>query len=377
MERSRSYRKKPLAVFEHGTRVYRPSAGETRYRVVASDVSGRRIFHKFDNEPDARAKARELELYLASATPVRGTDDEPRTVEALAARYLTHLQGRALRYQERQESLLRCWVLPEIGDGLVSDWTPADSEAVLNKARLALSPASVQNVGSTMRSLVTFGHKNRWLPRDLDPMWSVSYSIKAEFQGQAIGFTPRSSLPTDEECSALFDALAAVGHHGWSLAMRLKHRSGARWGELIALRPCDFEFEPHRVVRIHRAVEQSRAGMAIKKTKNEHSRETIYPASQAADLGAYVETVRAQRGDEALLFPGPDGGPMERRRFLRIWVRAAEAAGWPLKTSRSARWHPHDLRHAAACWMLFDAKIDPAVVSVMLGHSNVAFTLSR
>lgn len=27
--------------------------------------------------------------------------------------------------------------------------------------------------------------------------------------------------------------------------------------------------------------------------------------------------------------------------------------------------------------MLFDAKIDPAVVSVMLGHANVAFTLSR
>ena len=178
-----------------------------------------------------------------------------------------------------------------------------------------------------MRSLVTFAHKSRWLPRDLDPMWLVSYSIKAEFQGQAIGFAPRSSLPTDDECSTLFDALAATGHDQWSLAMRLKQRSGARWGELIALRPRDFEFEPHRVVRIERAVEQSRAGMAIKKTKNEHKRESIFPASQSAELAAYIATVRSQRGDEALLFPGPDGEPMERRRFGRIWVLGRQGRG--------------------------------------------------
>lgn len=36
--------------------------------------------------------------------------------------------------------------------------------------------------------------------------------------------------------------------------MRLKHRSGVRWGELIALRPWDLDFEPNRVVRILRSV---------------------------------------------------------------------------------------------------------------------------
>lgn len=40
-------------------------------------------------------------------------------------------------------------------------------------------------------------------------------------------------------------------------------------------------------------------------------------------------------------------------------------------------WHPHDLRHVAACWMLFDLGLDAAVVARMLGHSNPAFTLSR
>ncbi len=31
------YRKKPLAQFEHGTRVYAPSGGDARYRIVSRD----------------------------------------------------------------------------------------------------------------------------------------------------------------------------------------------------------------------------------------------------------------------------------------------------------------------------------------------------
>ena len=48
-----------------------------------------------------------------------------------------------------------------------------------------------------------------------------------------------------------------------------------------------------------------------------------------------------------------------------------------MKSPTSAVWHPHDLRHVAACWMLFDVGLDPAAVSRLLGHANAAFTLSR
>lgn len=99
--------------------------------------------------------------------------------------------------------------------------------------------------------------------------------------------------------------------------------------------------------------------------------------SLTADLAVFVDGVRRERGDHSLLFPAPDGEPMERRQFQRIWVRAAKAAGWSLKTPNSAQWHPHDLRHVAACWMLFDVEIDAPIVAVMLGHANASFTLSR
>lgn len=58
------------------------------------------------------------------------------------------------------------------------------------------------------------------------------------------------------------------GHPDWALAMRLTSRSGLRWGELIALRPCDLVFSPKHTIAVLRAVEQSRKGFAIKTTKN-------------------------------------------------------------------------------------------------------------
>jgi integrase len=373
---SRRYRK-PIVTFEHGTRIYAPSEGEPRYRLIAKDADGARVFHKFRTEDEARHRARQVESMLASSVTMPGRLRAPATVGQLIDRYLVSLGSRSVRYAERQEYLLRMWVRPVLGEHPLASWTPSDSELVLDAARRVLAPSTVQNVGSAMRALVTFAFKNRWLAREADPMWLVRYSPSVEVQGQSLGFIPRASLPTDEDCERLFAALDEAGHHGWALAMRLKHRSGVRWGELIALRPMDLDFEPQRVVRVHRAIEQSRQGLAVKSTKNRQSRVSIFPASLSPSLQEWAGRVEYERGAEGLLFPGTYGGFANRRTFQRIWARAARQAEWPMNRKTSAVWHPHDLRHVAACWLLFDVGLDPAVVATLLGHANAAFTLSR
>ena len=376
MAGSRRYRK-PLVSFEFGTRIYAPTTAEPRYRVVSPGVDGVRVSQKFTTEDAARSRARELEKLQSSSSMTPGRLPAPSNVGGLIDRYVASLGSRSTRYAERQEYLLRMWVRPVLGDLALTTWSPADSETVLDRARKRLAPSTVQNLGSAMRALVTFSHKNRWLARDTDPMWLVRYSPSAEVQGQAVGFVPRSSLPTDEECNRIFKALDAAGHPDWALAMRLKHRSGLRWGELIALRPVDLDFDPQRVIRVHRAVEQSRQGLAIKGTKNRQRRVTTFPASLVEPLEGWSSRVELERGPEGLLFPGKDGDFANRRWFQRVWARAAREAGWPMKRPTAAVWHPHDLRHVAACWMLFDVGLDPAVVATLLGHANAAFTLSR
>jgi integrase len=48
-----------------------------------------------------------------------------------------------------------------------------------------------------------------------------------------------------------------------------------------------------------------------------------------------------------------------------------------MKRTAAAVWHPQDLRHVAACWLLLDVGLGPAVVATLLGHTNAAFTLNR
>jgi integrase len=347
------------------------------YRVIARRPDGRRAFYRLKTEDAARERAREIEaaVVFSGSTPDRA--GAPREVGHLIDRYVASLGSRSVRYRERQEYLLRMWVVPVLGTIPLTKWTPAKSEEVLDRARSSLAPSTVQNIGSAMRSLVTFAQKNRWLSREADPMWTVRYSPIPEHQGEALGFIPRSVLPSDDQCRALFDALEAAGQPQWALAMRLKHRCGARWGELVALRPCDIDLVPQRIVRIGRAVEQSRQGFAIKSTKNRQHRTTVFPLSLVDELQAHCRDVARRGGSEALLFTADDGGFANRRTFQRTWSRAARDADWPMRSPTSARWHPHDLRHVAACWMLFDVGLDPAVASMLLGHANAAFTLSR
>lgn len=214
----RSYRKKPLAQLEHGTRIYSPSPSEPRYRVVASNpVSGERIFVKCRTEEQARAKARELEQFIAQSAPIRDSHDAgPRTVGRLAARYVEdHLSGLSTRFREKQTYLLRRWVLPRIGDRKVTAWTSADSAAVIAAVRRSgCSDALVQDVGGVMRALVTHARRLRWLTaQSEDPMWMVRYAKTSSVQGAAPIYVPRSALPTDEQCATLFDAMERLGHH--------------------------------------------------------------------------------------------------------------------------------------------------------------------
>lgn len=399
----RKTRTKPIAVFEHGTRIYAPTTGEPRYRVVGKDpLAGRRFFNKFKSEEPARERAREVEQLIADAVEIeeakRAKDREPRTVRNLAARYQSdYLTGKSKRFQGKQEGILRLHVLPTIGDHLLKDWTSAESEGVLTKARNAgLSDAYVQDIGAAMRALVTYARRLRWLTAQSDdPMWLVSYSKKAEVQGEHVAFIPRSTLPTDDHCEALFSAMEKLKYKRWALAMRLKHRSGLRWGELIALQPIDLEFEPSRVVHVRRAVELPTKGRpSIKRPKNNHTRTSIFPKSLVDSLQELVDEVQATAGPTGLLFPSRTGGIIRRSNFQQIWIRAADKAGWPMTSPRkktdgygkknkgwrwtgAAKWTLHDLRHVAACWMLFDLGLEPPVVAEFLGHSDPSFTVRR
>jgi integrase len=192
----------------------------------------------------------------------------------------------------------------------------------------------------------------------------------------------------------MFDALDALGRRQWAIAMRLCHRAGLRWGELVALQAQDIEVEPARIVHVRRAVEQPTRGPArLKAPKDGKVRTSIFPKSLTNDLGEIVPRPppardqrlccsRARRiGSCGTALPA-NLDPGRRRRRLPMTAPLQRTGGYGQtnngwRWTGAAKWSPHDLRHVAACWMLFDLGLDPAVVADKLGHADPNLTIKR
>lgn len=155
-----------------------------------------------------------------------------------------------------------------------------------------------------------------------------------------------------------FDRLLEATTDYWRPLMEFLVASGARWGEVVALKPGDVD-RVAGTVKIRRAWKHSSAGYAIGAPKTRRSKRTI---KMPVDL-----LERLDYGNE-WLFINREGGPVRYQGFRRrIWDKAVARAGLvPPPT-------PHDLRHTCASWML-NGGVPSSVVSRHLGHESIKVT---
>lgn len=173
---------------------------------------------------------------------------------------------------------------------------------------------------------------------------------------------PRGAGDDDEIrmlCREEFAALLEATTEFWRPLVEFLVASGARWGEVAALKPADVDQEAC-TVKIRRAWKYSSAGYEIGPPKTRRSRRVIkIPAAVLERLDYSGEW----------LFTNRDGGPVRYQGFRRrVWDKAvARAELDPAPT-------PHDLRHTCASWML-SGGVPITVVSRHLGHENIAVTV--
>jgi integrase len=147
---------------------------------------------------------------------------------------------------------------------------------------------------------------------------------------------------------------------------------GLRFGELAALRVRDVDL-PNRTLRVERTLSEVGGRLVENSPKTKTSIRTVpMPQWLADELGPIV----AERSPDERLLTAPSGGPIRlnnwRRRIFDPAIRAARLA----TQTRGDVIRPHDLRHT--CASLHIRHLTPAkVLSEMLGHASVAFTLDR
>jgi integrase len=136
--------------------------------------------------------------------------------------------------------------------------------------------------------------------------------------------------------------------------------SGARWGEVVALRPGDVD-RGAGTVRIRQSWKQGSGGYRLGTTKTKKGKRTINVPKAVLDKLDY---------SEEFLFTNRAGGPVRAQGFYnRVWAPALERA-WPSvdgngesvkDKSKVLRPRVHDLRHTCASWMLQARPPVPAV----------------
>lgn len=151
--------------------------------------------------------------------------------------------------------------------------------------------------------------------------------------------------------------------------------TGARQGELLALRWCDVDLFAG-VAQIRGTLQWIDGEFRICEPKTDKARRAIgLPASVVAALQAHrirqIEE-RLRAGDEWIdsdhVFTTPLGAPLSRSTVSHQFKRLGRQAGLPDQRF-------HDLRHCAASFLLAEG-VPARVVMEILGHSTVNLTLN-
>ena len=305
---------------------------------------------------DAQGKQRSAGTYgtpeeaLVRAVVAERDASPPATIEAYATskRGLVTVAGYAPGWLDGQalleansveiaRSALKR-IMPHLGGMARDDVTPDDVRRMLASLKKSgLSDGTVSRTLDVARQL---------LPKAATD--GVRYRIKAR---------RRMKIATRKQAAAIESSIGAR----YALLIRTAFTTGARWGELIALRGSDIEERGSGfVVKIQRTIEE------VGTTFAERGYGKTAAAMRAISVPADLALKLAEYGED-LCFAGPRGGYLARSTFRRVfWLPAIEKAGVP-------GMRVHDMRHSAISWWVA-ARIPLGDVRDRAGHTSIAVT---
>ena len=171
------------------------------------------------------------------------------------------------------------------------------------------------------------------------------------------GPSPEVDYLEREEMDAILrapDRATPAGRRDFAL-ISFAWQTGARVGEIIALRACDLQLDPPPNVRIW----------------GKGRKERVVPlwTNTAAILRAWLDERQVDRRSPAPVFVNLRGQPLTRWGVRYILTTHARTASTTCPKLVQKNIHPHVLRHTTAVHML-QAGADPSAIRDVLGHAN-------
>lgn len=378
----------PTPTAPYGRVVYRnPTTGKQTTAVPGDDQT-------LDDMFDQIERALDQKVIVGRST---GEDGQAviRNVKALLGLYLNWLTslGRSQDYISNRRCLAGKWILPLIGDVLVSDWSPEDSLAVITAAREAgLSPSRVEDLGSTLAGMRATAQRKRaggrWLSPDENPLEGVSYTRGGTVQGASRDYVEKRYRPATTSVEKAVAAAAELNVFAWmSTIIMIGAYCALRLGEQLGLRAVDIDLENRQIDingvwkvahkaevrgdrrerwrhplpknklrrtapypgRLHGLLVDAcrqALGMSVDATEAEVIEAIAAERSRRAELRKDGDWARAEvpNDQEAWLFVDKSGVPPTKEAFNDAWHIVRDSVDWP-------RYIPYkNLRHHAALW---------------------------
>jgi integrase len=290
--------------------------------------------------------------------------DERQTLEAFLVSWLdmvapTLEASTVQRYKE----LMTLHVIPAVGKTRLTRLAPQQIQALYaSTLEEGLSPTTVHHLHAALHRALEIAVK----------LGAVGRNVCDHVEAPRIVKTEMRVLARDE-ARQLLDTAKGTRYEA---LLTVALATGMRQGELLGLRWRDVDMDAG-MLSVTSSLTWHRAEKVwvIKQPKTRRSRRRI------ALKAPIVETIRAhwraqlaQRlalgaawEDNDLVFCTGQGRPLAARNIERIFHTLLERAALP-------RIRFHDLRHTCATLAL-KAKVQPKIVSEMLGHASVAVTL--
>lgn len=350
--------------------ITRKSNGRWYVATHYKDASGKRR-QKSHGGFRTKAEAREhLNAVLAEMASGRYVPPSKDTVgQFLVNRWLPAVQG-SLRPStfDSYERNIRVHVLPRLGSLRLQDLSTAHLQTLygelLESGRATgeggLSPRTVRYIHRTLKKALS--DAVAWSLISVNPDGTV-VPPKVE--------APERSTWTPAELNTF---LRFVQGDPLELAWHLLATTGMRRGEVLGLRWSDIDLV-RRTITISRAAVVVSHKLVDSQPKTKRSRRTLPIDARTEKLVRRHRSRQLEErlmsgvpaGEDDLLFTWPDGRPIHptwlSKKFRKV---SAEAGLPPIRL--------HDLRHSFATAALASG-VQPTVVSDLLGHSTVAFTL--
>jgi integrase len=275
---------------------------------------------------------------------------------------------------ERYLELLNNQIAPHIGSKMVQKLTTANVEAWHGVLRMrgrkdgrgGLSRLTIRHAHRLLSQALKDGAKHNIVIRNVAADQGAPTVNEDEIEVQILTADRVREVITKLRGRAMYPkAITALF-------------TGVRRGELLAAKWCNTELDGDQpVLKVREALEETKAhGVRFKKPKTKNGvRDISLPdivvealrEHRKAQLEMRMALGLGRLPDDALIFPGADGGPQSPRAFSAYWADHAEQLGVGDITL-------HALRHTHAS-QLIDAGIDVVTISKRLGHANATVTL--